>query len=354
MKKVILLVVMILSIFTGCNDDKTKQYVEKQAKKQDENRIAFNNNYDAVSKFVFEKYPNAKTILYGDLYLTQEETKKVKMFLRPSTIEFKSEYDFIKNSGTYKINEDNSFEKLYILTANINTDGINNIQIEPFKKNEWRDVEWKWDVYNIFIKIMSNLAPFVLDIIEQNVQAGDTMGLISTTIIPSKVVNKENFEKTNLSNNVLESMNETVSKVVYTSKIDNSISYTLNNNDKTITVTYKDGKSIVLPIDASKEFIEDKIKESTIDLNLNSSMLIEINNTKAYLISLDFNNVVTVYKKDNEVITKKIPNTRIKSRSNGNELSNINRKPQENLYKAVEGLQPVIEIRKDDLIELIR
>ena len=356
MKKIILLVVLIVSIFTGCNNDnKTKQYIEKQGKKQDENRAAFNNNYDAVSKFVFDKYPNAKTILYGDLYLTQEEPKQVKMFLRPSTIDFKSDIDFISNAGAEKLKNDSSFEQLYILTANINTNGISNIKMEPFKKSDWRDIEWKWDIYNIFIKTVSYLSPYLLDYLDSYKQAGDAMGLITTVIMPSKVVNKEIFEKSNISSNLIDSINGTVSKVVYNSNIDNSISYTLNNNDKTITVTYNDGKSIVIPINATDDFAETKIKESTIDLDINSYMPIEINNTKAFLISLDFDNVIIVYKKDNEVITKKIPNTRIKSKGYEKEtLIKEHEKALEELHKMVKGLQPVIEIEKDVLVQLIK
>lgn len=101
--------------------------------------------------------------------------------------------------------------------------------------------------------------------------------------------------------------------------------------------------------------VETKIKESTIDLDFNSSMPIEINNTKAFLISLDFNNVIIVYKKDNEVITKKIPNTRIKSKGYEKEtLIKEHEKALEELNKMVKGLQPVIEIEKDVLVQLIK
>jgi hypothetical protein len=91
-----------------------------------------------------------------------------------------------------------------------------------------------------------------------------------------------------------------------------------------------------------------------INLDINSSKDIRLNQMHIVLISFDIDNVVLVYKKDKDIVTKrindfrivsKVPNYKIKEFYN---IDEINTKAMTTEYlKMLDSLKPTIEIKID-------
>lgn len=98
---------------------------------------------------------------------------------------------------------------------------------------------------------------------------------------------------------------------------------------------------------------ENNKKNKVINLEINSTKEITLNQKRVVLISFDINNIIAVYEKDKVVNTKKILNHRIKSKNEDYDMEQLVGNKDEYL-KALDSLKPVIEINIHELNKVIQ
>lgn len=116
-----------------------KFYIEKQ----EQNHKLFGKNDANISKMLFEKFPEANSVLVGNLYIVNGT---FKLFVRPTGISPK----YIEDFDYYSINQNETGLAIYVVTGALKDGIASNVKIKPWHPElEQKEQEWSWSLESI-------------------------------------------------------------------------------------------------------------------------------------------------------------------------------------------------------------
>lgn len=116
-----------------------KVYVEQQK----QNHKLFGKNNVNISKVLFDKFPEANSILVGNLYIIDGT---FKLFVRPTGVSSK----YIEDFDYYSINKNETGLGIYVVSGALKDGAASNIKIKPWHPElEQKEQKWSWSMDSI-------------------------------------------------------------------------------------------------------------------------------------------------------------------------------------------------------------
>lgn len=146
---IIVLLLLMKAIAPNVIDEEkaAKVYVEQQK----QNHKLFGKNNANISKMLFDKFPEANSILVGNLYIIDGT---FKLFVRPTGISPK----YIEDFDYYSINENETGLGIYVVSGALKDGVASNIKIKPWHPElEQKEQKWSWSMDSIVSSTFNGL-----------------------------------------------------------------------------------------------------------------------------------------------------------------------------------------------------
>lgn len=182
-------VFMSLMKYSASHPVDEKSLATEFVEKQQNNHDAFKQNDVNITKILFDKFPEAQSMLLGNLYIAGNS---FKLFVRPTVLSIDSR----KAIDTYAL--DNDGLVIYEVEGDFKNKIASNLKISPWHPElEKKDDTWSWSIESILSKVLNGVfyvLPGMKGLETSVNDLADGLIKLGTEAMPYSVYNKPNDE----------------------------------------------------------------------------------------------------------------------------------------------------------------